>query len=60
MDELREDEDRIVVSVVSTRTYGGSAADDCLDSVEVPLGAPLGDRAVVDATTRKEILVEDR
>ena len=60
VDEFREDEGKIVVSVVSTRTYGGRGANDCLDSVEVPLGAPLADRAVVDATTLKEIVVEDR
>ena len=58
LDLLREQDDTVEVAVVSTRTFGGSGGNDCLDPVEVPLQAPLGDRILVDATTGDVLVVD--
>lgn len=60
LDLLSEHDDRVEVAVVSTRTFGGSGADDCLDVVHVVLQEPLGDRPVLDVTSGNEVAVRDR
>lgn len=50
LDLLKELDESVQVAVVSTRTVGGSGGD-CLDTVDVRLVQPLGDRALIDAAT---------
>ncbi len=46
--ELEETETEVRIQVVAT-TYRDT--DDCLDSIQIKLTAPVGDRAVIDVTT---------
>lgn len=46
-------EDAPTVSVTITST-NRSPFDSCLDSLEVPLSSPLGNRAVIDGVTGEE------
>lgn len=50
--QLVESADAVTVQVSVT---GGSSERDCLDSVEVPLADPLGDRDLLDATTGEPV-----
>lgn len=52
LDEIVEDPDVVRLRVVSTVTNPGDA---CLDSLEVQLDEPLGNRDVVDMTSGAQI-----
>lgn len=43
---------------VTARTDGPVAGEECSDGIQVSLDAPLGDRALVDATTGNEVRVD--
>ncbi len=49
---LVEADDSVEVEVAAT---GGSTTRECLDSVEVPLTAPLGQRVLIDASTGEPV-----
>ena len=53
--ELRESDDEVRVGVVASSWPFRGGADDCDDNVEVVLQAPLGDRAVIDNSSRKPV-----
>lgn len=57
---LREGSDTIEVSVISTRTFGGTGGDDCQDAVETELRDALRDREMIDTTSGSEIEVIGR
>lgn len=57
LDELVEEPDVVRLQVVSTVTNPG---DGCLDSLEVELDAPLGDRELVDMTSGAQIRVRSQ
>lgn len=56
VDELVEDAKEVRIRVVTTVVVSGSR-DDCLDSVEVSLHEPLGDRDVIDAESGETLSV---
>lgn len=58
IDRLREEDETVKVAVTSTRTFGGPGGIDCLDTIEVQLQAPLGERKLVDAPTGDDLVVE--
>ncbi len=51
---LVETTDEVNITVTSTKTHG--AGDACLDSVDVDLSAPLGDRTVIDASDGHRVM----
>lgn len=55
---LEEDEAEVRVEVVSQRQRGD--VPSCLDTVEVELSRPLGDRELVDLTSERTIRVRQR
>lgn len=59
LDLLREQNETVEVAVVSTRTFGGSGGEDCQDTIEVKLQAPLGDRNLVDGATGDDLAVDN-
>ncbi|WP_157987924.1 hypothetical protein [Jiangella endophytica] len=59
MSVLEEDGQQVRVEVVASSTpFGGG--DDCLDTVELQLQAPLGDRDVIDIHTDESVDVNGR
>lgn len=57
VDHLEEDDGTVSVAIESLRRLGGSGMD-CLDSVDIHLGAPLGDRQLIDLTTGRAVAVQ--
>ena len=57
LDEIVEESDVVRLRVVSTVTNPGDA---CLDSLEVELDEPLGDRYLVDMTSGAQIPVRSQ
>lgn len=57
LDEIAEEPDVVRLRVVSTVTNPGDA---CLDSLEVELDEPLGDRDLIDMTSGAQIHVRSR
>lgn len=57
LDEIVEEPDVVRLRVVSTVTNPGDA---CLDSLEVELDEPLGDRDLVDMTSGAQIPVRSQ
>ena len=55
---LVETTDEVKVAVTSTKTNG--AGDACLDSVDVDLSAPLGDRTVIDASDGHQVVDQEK
>lgn len=53
--ELEEADD--VVRIAVRATTGGLSGDDCEDSLEVRLSAPLGDRALIDGSNEQTVEV---
>ncbi|MDJ1114931.1 hypothetical protein [Microbacterium dauci] len=45
---VEEDDETVTIAVTSTLRSPGDA---CLDSLEIPLDQPLGDRDVIDGAT---------
>lgn len=54
VDRLAESVDAVEVALVSTRRFGGSGMD-CLDSLDVQLVDPLGDRQLRDLATGRVV-----
>jgi hypothetical protein len=57
--QLVEDPDAVRLEVVTTQVVRGPS-DACLDGLHVPLGAPLGDRDVVDLVSGAMLAVVDQ
>lgn len=57
---LEETADEVRIEVTSTIPAPGWGGDGCLDSFDVVLDAPLGDRRLVDLTTGRSPTVYDR
>lgn len=56
--ELTETKDSVNVRVQTRRRSRGGDELACSDGLVVPLHAPLGDRTLVDASTRKQVDVQ--
>lgn len=56
--ELAETEGSVTVRVQTRRRSTGGAELACSDALLVPLSSPLGDRTLVDASTRKQVDVQ--
>ncbi len=57
LDGLRESDQAVFVRVDASFTPLRGGGLDCLTSIEVSLQDPLGDRIVVDLTTRRQVSV---
>jgi hypothetical protein len=55
--EVTETADSVTVRVRARRRSGGDQLA-CSDGLQVPLEAPLGDRTLIDASTRKQVDVQ--
>lgn len=60
IDTLKESDEAVEISIVSTHTFGGPGNADCMDIIQVELAAPLGDRPVIDRSSGKEVTVGNR
>lgn len=55
LEALHETDQAVIVRVEASYTPIRSGGLDCLDVVVVPLQGPLGDRIVIDLTTRRQV-----